>query len=250
MPGSTPAPETTLTPAPQTGEDGEESATRRCSIVTNINWQPEEYRWQTLWLRVDGVEESARVLVIDALPALDADGNPVLREDGTPLYELRNLHLSTALLACLKNEGYAYVLFRLGDAVLLIPLGKLEDANHIFTLEPILLGEETAVEQEAFANLVLLDDLHRVCVRVDGAIVELKEVVLLLGEVWELPATPPESAALRIFCEETAYETLDAGQTVDLLEEADAAAPFWRLRAAPLPQIEAQRLTFSLVSEE
>ena len=250
VPGSTPAPETTLTPAPQTGEDGEESATRRCSIVTNINWQPEEYRWQTLWLRVDGVEESARVLVIDALPALDADGNPVLREDGTPLYELRNLHLSTALLACLKNEGYAYVLFRLGDAVLLIPLGKLEDANHIFTLEPILLGEETAVEQEAFANLVLLDDLHRVCVRVDGAIVELKEVALLLGEVWELPATPPESAALRIFCEETAYETLDAGQTVDLLEEADAAAPFWRLRAAPLPQIEAQRLTFSLVSEE
>ena len=73
---------------------------------------------------------------------------------------------------------------------------------------------------------------------------------MLLGEVWELPATPPESAALRIFCEETAYETLDAGQTVDLLEEADAAAPFWRLRAAPLPQIEAQRLTFSLVSEE
>ena len=100
----------------------------------------------------------------------------MLREDGTPLYELRNLHLSTALLACLKNEGYAYVLFRLGDAVLLIPLGKLEDANHIFTLEPILLGEETAVEQEAFANLVLLDDLHRVCVRVDGAIVELRKL--------------------------------------------------------------------------
>ena len=99
-----------------------------------------------------------RVLLIDACPVLNADGTPVLREDGSPLYQLRNLHLSAALIARLKGEGYACVLFRLGDAALLIWLDELDDDDHIFTLGPILPGEATAGEEEAFGALAPLTE--------------------------------------------------------------------------------------------
>ena len=64
------------------------------------------------------------------------------------LYALRNLHLSAAMLARLESAGYEYVLFRVGEAVLLIELAQLERANHIFTLEPILNGAGMQSELE------------------------------------------------------------------------------------------------------
>ena len=200
-------------------------------------------------MRMDGAEEAVRVLLIDACPVLNADGTPVLRGDGSPLYQLRNLHLSAALIARLKGEGYACVLFRLGDAVLLIRLDELEDADYIFTLEPILPGEATAAEEEAFRGFMPLSDPHRLCVRIGGEIVKLTGTVLRFGAIWEQNQVPPEDMALRVFCEEGELAALEDGQTAFLAEEADdQSEPLWTLLLSSTPQTEARRLTFAPVS--
>ena len=199
-------------------------------------------------MRTDGAEEAVRVLLIDACPVLNADGTPVLREDGSPLYQLRNLHLSAALIARLKGEGYACVLFRLGDAALLIWLDELDDDDHIFTLGPILPGEATAGEEEAFGALAPLTDLHRVWARIDGAVVELSEVGFLLGAICESPAAIPEDTALYVYDEQTGLMAMESGQTLCLTETPEAPAPLWTLRLAPALETETKRLTFALGS--
>ena len=198
-------------------------------------------------MRLDGAEEAVRVLLIDACPVLNADGTPVLREDGSPLYQLRNLHLSAALIARLKGEGYACVLFRLGDAVLLIRLDELKDADYIFTLEPILPGEATAAEEEAFLGFAPFSDPHRLCVRIGGEIVELADAGLRFGAVWKQDQAPPEDVTLRFFCEENGLMALEDGQMALLGEETAFDAPLWSLLVTPSPQTEARSLTFASV---
>ena len=141
------------------------------------------------------------------------------------------------------------MLFRLGDAALLIRLDDLEDAGHIFTLEPILPGEATAAEEEAFRGSMPLSDPHRVRVRIGGEIVELGETVLRFGAIWERDQVPAEDAALRVFCEESELAALEDGRTAFLAEEADdQSEPLWTLLLSPTPQTEARRLTFAPVS--
>ena len=134
------------TPLPEPGKKPEHS--KPASIVTDENWKPMPYERKDVWMQIEGRNGEARVLVIEALPVLDANGRAVMQADGTPLYALRNLHLSAAMLARLESTGYEYVLFRVGEAVLLIELAQLERANHIFTLEPILSGAGTQSELE------------------------------------------------------------------------------------------------------
>ena len=157
-----------------------------CRLVTDERWKPKPYEWREARLTISEAEGAERLLVIEALPVLDEDGEPILREDGTPLYELRNLHLSARLLARLERAGYAYVLFRLGDAVLLIPLAELETgADYIFTLEPVVAGEETDWELKALEQLDPHEEAHRVCVRKNGEKIALREVSLWLGTAQE-----------------------------------------------------------------
>ena len=220
---------------------------RSTSIVTDENWQPKEYHWQMMWMRLDGAEEEARVLLIEALPVLDDSGTPVTQTDGTPLYELRNLHLSAALLKRLKDDGYAFVIFRLGQAVLLIPLETLESADYIFTLEPVLSGEMTVTEEEAFAPLETLATLCRASVRVDGKLIELSKIRLLPGTLWEDCEVSLEDTELFALFEDTRETMLIPTQTATVAEEAEKGAPLWSLCVALTPQTQAKDLTFAPV---
>ena len=174
---------------------------------------------------------------------------PCCARTATRCTSCANLHLSAALIARLKGEGCACVLFRLGDAVLLIRLDELEDADHIFTLEPVLPGEATAAEEEAFRGSMPLSDPHRLCVRIEGEIVELAGTVLHFGVIREQDHAPAEDAALLVFCEESDLAALEDGWTAFLAEEADdQSEPLWTLLLSPTPQTEARRLTFAPVA--
>ena len=201
-------------------------------------------------MRLDGAEEAVRVLLIDACPVLNADGTPVLRGDGSPLYQLRNLHLSAALIARLKGEGYACVLFRLGDAVLLIRLDELEDADHIFTLEPHPAGRGDGGGGRSLCEPSCRSQTCTASGRASTARSWScpKSVFLLGATIRESPAAIPEDTALYIYDEQTGLMAMESGQTLCLAETPEAPAPLWTLRLAPALETETKRLTFALGS--
>ena len=186
------------------------------------------------------------MLVIEALPVLDADGVPVLQEDGTPLYELRNLHLSAELLERLEREGYAYVLFRVGEAVMLIQLDTLDNVNHIFTLEPVHKGEETAAESQALSEVELLTMPYRAYARVNGQMVELAEIAFQAGVIEESVETALDEKAQFLFCEEYEQTAFGPVQLSYASEGAKEEADWMLYLTSPLEN-EGEHTLFALV---
>ena len=197
-PEPTPTPEPTPEPTSEPATEVDDGKTG--SIVTDEHWQPEQYERRDAWLTLSQAEGAKKALVIEALPVLDANGEPVLREDGTPLYELRNLHLSASLLARLQREGYEYVLFQVGDAVLLIPLAQLEAGErYVFTLEPVEAGTQASWELDAFEQIGPCEQAYRVYVRKAGEKIPLDKVALWLGTAQE--AQDMQARELALACE-------------------------------------------------
>lgn len=123
----------------------------------------------------------------------------------------------------------------------------LEDADYIFTLEPVLPGETTAEEEEALAALEAMTAPCRASVRVDGEFAELSGIELLSGILWERLETLSEDTQLLVFCEETGDTALLPMQTALIAEETWENETLWNLQVALIPQMEAKGLTFAPV---
>ena len=60
-----------------------------------------------------------------------------LEADGTTLtHSLRHLHLSWATIQAMRSQGYSWLLFRVGNSVVLIHLAALREGYYLITLDP------------------------------------------------------------------------------------------------------------------
>lgn len=197
-----------------------------------------------MWLRFDGADEDVRVLIIEAMPVLNAAGEIALDADGMPLYALRNLHLTEELLERLLLEGYEYLIFRMGDAVLLIPLNALERADHIFTLEPLRPDAMTAAEAGSARGVRSAGEAPS---RVDSRAWRARRAVRNRRSAGRDLGRSRRGGGCGAVAplRRRGRGGADAGRNAQIQNGAQADGPVWKLRVAELPQTEAKRMTFA-----
>ena len=117
-------------------------------IVTDENFHYAPYAFTTLrpvelcgdLLTLMEVGGSRKVTIRGS--GLDAvEGNVLyiwaLDEDGVSVtYELRYLHLNAGTIRMMRGLGYTWLMFRVGDSVVMINLAQLENGSYLITVDP------------------------------------------------------------------------------------------------------------------
>ena len=131
-------------------------------LVTDRFGTAMPYALLTTWTPdTAGGEEIERTLSIIADPLRDEDGETVLDENGEPVYEQRNLHLSHGLLDALADLGYTHIRFVVKDAALEWLIAEMAEGSYVVRLAPMETDELSQAEKEAIGETETLTGSYR-----------------------------------------------------------------------------------------
>ena len=131
-------------------------------LVTDRFGTAMPYALLTTWtLDTTSGEEIERTLSIIADPLRDEDGETVLDENGEPVYEQRNLHLSHGLLDALADLGYTHIRFVVKDAALEWLIAEMAEGSYVVRLAPMETDELSQAEKEAIGETETLTGSYR-----------------------------------------------------------------------------------------
>ena len=131
-------------------------------LVTDRFGTAMPYALLTTWTPdTAGGEEIERTLSIIADPLRDEDGETVLDENGEPVYEQRNLHLSHGLLDALADLGYTHIRFVVKDVALVWQIAEMTEDGYVVRLAPMEADELSQAEVDAIGEAEVLTGSYR-----------------------------------------------------------------------------------------
>ena len=173
-------------------------------LVTDRFGTAMPYALLTTWTPdTAGGEEIERTLSIIADPLRDEDGETVLDENGEPVYEQRNLHLSHGLLDALADLGYTHIRFVVKDAALEWLIAEMAEGSYVVRLAPMETDEPSQAEKEAIGETETLTGSYRARV-----------TAMIEGEETDVTNAVP---SLTVIFDAESVRALVEGETAQLL---------------------------------
>ena len=157
-------------------------------LVTDRFGAAMPYALLTTWTPdTAGGEEIERTLAIIADPLRDEDGETVLDENGEPVYEQRNLHLSRELLEALSELGYTRIRFMVKDAALEWAIAEMAGGSYVVRLAPMETGELSQAEKEAIGETETLTGSYRarITAMIEGKETDVTDAIPSLTAIFD-----------------------------------------------------------------